>query len=1125
MTMLKEEIKENTIEDNKNLIRNSKFFNPKFYKRFNPNLKNKNLSDEELLDYYVKHNQEELIPPSRFFDIKWYLSHNSDVKDKQIEPLIHFLKFGRDEERLYRPTQLNFDMLDLPDKTKIYEEYTTIFHSDLFDIDYYLNNNGEFSLEGYDPILHYIIIGASRGYNPSQEFNTNKYIENTSFNKVLVNPLYHYLKYGQKVSSDKMINILLDNSRGIMDIKRIQHGTIDDIFDHLERKISIIIPIFNAYEETCRCIRSVLLNTHLNYELILINDCSTDERIIPLLESLKDIPGIHVINNKENMGFVANVNLGIKESGNDDIVLLNSDTIVTPRWLTRLVVAAYYKPSAATVTPLSNNSDISVERLGRSDDQLFINKNAYQLSKLDFNSYHIAPTGNGFCLYIKRGALNKVGSFDPIFKRGYGEETDFTSRAREAGWINIRSFDTFIYHQRHASFTKEKTDKLKAENKKINMKRHPDVFRLWDEFIKDKKIQNAIQQTSQIDFYANGERILYVTQKDKNGNLQVNDEFYKIADKYDTYIMTVDDEEIELFLYDGIFNFVKIYEHTLIGYDDDEFIRVFFRFMVIPRFDLIYLTNKDYDNNILSHMNEDLMKASKLLEIPVVYEDTSINMLCEIDEKLNPIKTFDETIEDMKTHTNDTIFYRVVDDDESQLEIPENVNENYDYVLFSNDETIKSDFWDIIIINDEDMKTYSKTQKIPQKYLHQYKYQIHDTNIKDQILKTESKLNNNPYTKSVMQKILTKLDEPTTIILQADTNYENLKTCLDSLFENTNMPYDLIIIQEDKTNKHITSLIEKYMQKHENIHIIINDKKQSFIKTINQIIKTLKNDMVILKSSTILTPNWLSKLKSTAYTDDTIATVTPISNNASVFSVPEIYEENKINSNLSINDVVTIIEKQNYKPIKTPTLNHFCMFIKKDAIDTVGMFDVKYNYNYSEVDYAIRLMDAGWINVVDPTVYLYNNKTTPLNDDELKLEYEDSIYLNYKYPDHKQQLEEFINNQSYQNLRSMIDDELNSTNAVENAQQNVLLVVDDINNLKIPNTESVIIYILSKDNILYKITSLNMEYKEIIELNCSDDLELTYFNILKQLHIKNIYLKDNNLQIKELAEKMKIDIQ
>ena len=52
-----------------------------------------------------------------------------------------------------------------------------------------------------------------------------------------------------------------------------------------------------------------------------------------------------------------------------------------------------------------------------------------------------------------------------------------------------------------------------------------------------------------------------------------------------------------------------------------------------------------------------------------------------------------------------------------------------------------------------------------------------------------------------------------------------------------------------------------------------------------------------------------------------------------------------------------------------------------------------------------------------------------------------------------------------------------------------------------------------------------MVYKEIIELNCSDDLELTYFNILKQLHIKNIYLKDNNLQIKELAEKMKIDIQ
>ena len=91
------------------------------------------------------------------------------------------------------------------------------------------------------------------------------------------------------------------------------------------------------------CITSVFRNTHLDYELILIDDCSSDKRIKELLSSLESLDFVHVIRNKENMGFVKNVNLGMKMTKND-VVLLNSDTIVTPQWLSHMVYSAYLSP-------------------------------------------------------------------------------------------------------------------------------------------------------------------------------------------------------------------------------------------------------------------------------------------------------------------------------------------------------------------------------------------------------------------------------------------------------------------------------------------------------------------------------------------------------------------------------------------------------------------------------------------------------------------------------------------------------------------------------------------------------------------------------------------------------------
>src|SRR3546814_11743520 len=63
------------------------------------------------------------------------------------------------------------------------------------------------------------------------------------------------------------------------------------------------------------------------------------------------------------------------------------------------------------------------------------------------------PTGNGFCMYIRRAMLEDVGLFDEqAFPVGYGEENDLCMRAIDAGWHHLVDPGVFVQHARSASF-------------------------------------------------------------------------------------------------------------------------------------------------------------------------------------------------------------------------------------------------------------------------------------------------------------------------------------------------------------------------------------------------------------------------------------------------------------------------------------------------------------------------------------------------------------------------------------------------------------------------------------------------------------------------------------------------
>ena len=223
--------------------------------------------------------------------------------------------------------------------------------------------------------------------------------------------------------------------------------------------VDIIVPVYRGIEDTRRCLESVLAAPGKTaWRLIVINDCSPEPEVTQWLRGFATRDArITLLENAENLGFVATVNRGMSHSADNDVLLLNSDTEVANDWLDRIQRAAHRSPRVASVTPFSNNATICSYPRFCQPNELSAGFDTASLDRLfatclDGQTAEV-PTGVGFCLYIRRACLVEVGLFDVAnFGKGYGEENDFCIRASEAGWTNLHALDTFVRHAGGISF-------------------------------------------------------------------------------------------------------------------------------------------------------------------------------------------------------------------------------------------------------------------------------------------------------------------------------------------------------------------------------------------------------------------------------------------------------------------------------------------------------------------------------------------------------------------------------------------------------------------------------------------------------------------------------------------------
>ncbi|AMA46813.1 glycosyltransferase family 2 protein [Pseudomonas alabamensis] len=261
--------------------------------------------------------------------------------------------------------------------------------------------------------------------------------------------------------------------------------------------VDVLIPVYDGLEETLECINSALEARKLNrtpHRLVVIEDKTPVSALAKALKVLAAKGKITLVQNQVNLGFIRSMNRAMALSPTRDVVWLNADTRVHGAWLDRLHAVAYSANDIASVTPFTNNGELMSFPRSRFSHPM---PNAVEHAQLDDLARQVASlpvdieTGCGFCLYIKREAIEQTGYLDEIYlSRGYGEETDWCLRARILGWRHVGAPNVFVAHQGGISFGAEKTLRV-AHNNAVLRKRYPEASARYQDFCQRDPIKPA----------------------------------------------------------------------------------------------------------------------------------------------------------------------------------------------------------------------------------------------------------------------------------------------------------------------------------------------------------------------------------------------------------------------------------------------------------------------------------------------------------------------------------------------------------------------------------------------------------------------------------------------------------
>ncbi|MBM3694366.1 MAG: glycosyltransferase [Actinobacteria bacterium] len=217
---------------------------------------------------------------------------------------------------------------------------------------------------------------------------------------------------------------------------------------------------------------------------------------------------------------------------------------------------------------------------------------------------------------------------------------------------------------------------------------------------------------------------------------------------------------------------------------------------------------------------------------------------------------------------------------------------------------------------------------------------------------------------------------PVDVVVPVYNGHDATRRCLESVVAHTTGEGVRLVVADDASpDPRIPGLLAGFAARDPRVTVLRRPRNLGFVRNSNEAMRQAPGDVVLLNSDTEVPPGWLERLRSVAHSSRRVGSVTPLSNNATICSVPQWLGPNHFppGVGLALLDEVARASGTGER-IEIPTSVGFCVYYRRDALDACGLFDEdRFGAGYGEEnDLACRMRDGGYLNLLCDTLFVWH---------------------------------------------------------------------------------------------------------------------------------------------------------
>lgn len=268
---------------------------------------------------------------------------------------------------------------------------------------------------------------------------------------------------------------------------------------------------------------------------------------------------------------------------------------------------------------------------------------------------------------------------------------------------------------------------------------------------------------------------------------------------------------------------------------------------------------------------------------------------------------------------------------------------------------------------------------------------------------------------------------PVSIVIPVYKDFSVTKRCIESVLPVLDADVRLVVVNDSSPEQEVADYCEK-IARLPHVELITHVSNQGFVVSVNEgMSRHPESDVVLLNSDTQVFNDWLQRLQVCAYQTQDTGTVTPFSNNATICSYPLFPEGTELPHDLPGDELDSCFARCNaQKSVEIPTAVGFCMYIRRDCLHDVGLFDADtFGRGYGEeCDFSCRAVKKGWRNMQACDLFVYHEGGVSFGIEAVPLKETADKAIAGLHPDYHKVVERFIAEDPARQYRQNVDKSL-----------------------------------------------------------------------------------------------------